>query len=91
MDLQRAERRFYPFTSNNPYDSLVKKWSLALFGEPVQAKADRHALVDRLFREFTTFNNPPSPRSTTSVGLVPSLSLVKSQAHPGVERSTGKE
>lgn len=36
-----ADRRYYPFTENNPFEPTYKKWLKAIFGETTSARADR--------------------------------------------------
>ena len=68
-----ADRRYYPFTVVNPFDSATHKWSLALFGESASDYAKRMAdleYANRLYDQIkVSLSNLASGARTPVTGL----------------------
>ena len=60
-------RRYYPFTENNPFAPWYSKWSIALFGESVSAKTARLRdlnIADSRHDIFKVASNPVTGLNT---------------------------
>lgn len=74
--LEQADKRFYPFTENNPYDSWFKKLRISLTGESLVESADRlraRQFAERVLNSLAVnpevFETTGSVTPATSVGL----------------------
>lgn len=67
-DYVQANRKFYPFTDDNPHDSWFKKIKLVLYGEPENERLDRLAKLDyanRVHDQLKVNRLPRTPGTST--------------------------
>lgn len=73
-DLVRQDRRYYPFTENNPFAPWYTKWRIAMFGETAVESLDRFRhkqFAYRVLESLAVSNN----QFTNVEGLTPAVTL----------------
>jgi hypothetical protein len=51
------DRRYYPFTKNNPYASWYQKLKIAIWGETLAEETTRLNLKERCWKEFDNISS----------------------------------